>query len=221
MTHSQATTSFVLAAIWTAAGCDMSQPANQPSVHPVQRGLPAVSQTNDDAERLLRVDLDDPEVALAPLFPEVFTRARKLRHIKQSRTVVIYCDEPPIEVSVVTEGLTLSRMSDERCFLSIHGIPATLADTAKAGKAFCRLFESPQEAEAAIDEWVIDHETRIDQTLSFIHDFHGHRVELDLRSSFQADLPFRVYAEIYFGTPKPSSPEDSTGEDSTGAIHLD
>lgn len=193
---------FFLVTISAVIGCDMLQPDNHKNTIPIKKEPTEVPHTKDESEELLRIDLDDPEASLVTVFSDVLTGAREDHHIKQSRTVVIFCDEPPVEVSVATEGLTLSRL-DGGFFLSVHGIPATLADTAKAGKEFCRLFESAREDEAAVDEWVINHNTRLDKTLSFIRDVNDKEVELHLRSSFQADLPFRIYAQIYFGRERP------------------
>jgi len=203
MKQLQSTMAFFLATISAVIGCDMIQPDDLENTNPVKQVLPDVSRTKDESKEFLRIDLDDPEAALVRLFPEVFSRERKLHDIQKSLTVVVYCNEPAAEVAVATEGLTLSRMSDDIFLLRIHGIPATLADTAKAGKEFCRLFESAREDEAAIDEWVINHNTRLDKTLSFIRNVNDNEVELHLRSSFQADLPFRIYAQIYFGRERP------------------
>ncbi len=152
MTHSLAAIPLVLVFAWAAIGCDVDQPAtDHDGILPMHQELPVVNQTKDEPEKLLRIDLDDPEAALATPFADVLSGVKKVGHLKQHMTVLIYLDDPRIEVSVATEGLTLSTL-DDAFFVSIHGIPASLKDTARTGKEFCRFSKSPKDDGAAIDQ---------------------------------------------------------------------
>ena len=84
MKQLQSTMSFLLVTIAAVIGCDVMRPDDEGNTIPVKQQPLEVSRTKDDSTELLRIDLDDPEAALVLLFPEVFTRERKLHDIPKS-----------------------------------------------------------------------------------------------------------------------------------------
>jgi len=154
---------------------------------------------NERTVQMIRIDLTDPEESLSGMFHHVFSGEKTVWDIGGLWTVVLTHEGITEEFEMPTEGVTLSRMTNSSFILTLHGISATQAATAKAGKDFCKMFGSSEIDDVRIDEWVQNGQSRIDKTFRLPLEFQGKRIVVNfLKSFYDKNVPYRLYIDIYF-----------------------
>lgn len=154
---------------------------------------------SEGAVQTMRIDLTDPEKSLSGIFQEVFRGEKTVQGIDGLWTLIIVRERIAEEFIMPTEGFILSRMTSSSFQLTLHGVPATQAATADAGREFCKIFGPSEIDDSSIDEWVQHGQSRIDKTFRRPLKIDGTRCVINFLQSFgDTSKPYRLYISIYF-----------------------